>query len=148
MELNKLPPVAKSFVMKCTKCEGEKFHTVLVHLSSDTAKVACDICKKKSTYKLGSEKKLKALSKGPSSSLAKKSTALSGKGDFIHKESYQKLIAESKGEASPYSIRSRFVLKEKIQHPKFGLGVVCRVLDDKVEVLFENDMKLLVHSFS
>jgi len=143
MSLSVLPNVAKSFVMFCTRCNGDKFHTVIAHLSADSAKVMCEICKKKSTYKLGSEKIKKSVVKKVGSSFTKEKSSDS-KGE--HTQIYNKLMKDlSSKEAVPYSIRNDFSLHTKINHSKFGLGVVTRVLDDRVEVAFPDEIRLLVH---
>jgi hypothetical protein len=143
MSLTVLPSVAKSFVMFCSKCNGDKFHTVITHTAKDAAKVVCEICKKKSTFKLGSDKpKTLTVKKTGSSASKSKSQDTSGE----HTKIYSKLIEQlSEKTAMPYSIRTDFPAQAKIEHPKFGLGVVTRVLDDRVEVAFADELRLLVH---
>jgi hypothetical protein len=143
MRLTVLPGVAKSFVMFCTKCNGDKFHTVITHISSDSAKVVCDICKKKSTFKLGMDVPPKKTVKNSGSSLVKaKNSAIQAE----HEGIYNKLLEELSAKPSvPYSIRNEFSLHTKIEHSKFGLGVVTRVLDDRVEVIFPDEVRFLVH---
>jgi len=141
MSLSALPSVAKSFVMFCSKCNGEKFHTVMTHTSADSAKVICEICKKRSTYKLGSDK--------PKKVIKVKSSSLSGnlvENRDDHNMIYIKLIEEANQvEPKPYNVKAEFGLRQKIQHVKFGLGVVNRVLDDRVEVVFADEVRQLVH---
>jgi hypothetical protein len=156
MTLSVLPAVAKSFVVFCSKCEGDKFHTVITHLSPDSAKIVCDICKKKSTFKLSAQK-----TKGSSVSEATQKrlddrgagTGRQRSQGKSHSEShskhealYSKLLGEVSSQPSVnYSIHQRFSLKQKLQHSKFGLGVVNRVLDDRMEVVFFDEIRLLVH---
>lgn len=48
--------------------------------------------------------------------------------------------------AIPYTMQSQFQVKNVIEHPKFGLGLVTRSLDDKIEVNFTDGMRSLVHN--
>ncbi|GEM_PF-492528 len=172
MEMTQLPAVAKSFVMYCPKCDGDKFHTVLVHVSSDTAKVQCDICKKKSTFKMSEFNKSAKLAGGLSESplstskasnskmtAAKFSTAKppsKSKGpkketgarqnqlNKEHESLYLSLMSKTNQEPMPYAVTALFKVGNKLDHKKFGQGVVVRLLDDRIEVVFEKEVKLLV----
>jgi len=47
-------------------------------------------------------------------------------------------------QAKPYSIAGAFSLNDKIDHPKFGLGFVTRMMaPNKMEVLFEWGPRIL-----
>ena len=48
--------------------------------------------------------------------------------------------------AESYSMRGSFSVNTAIQHPKFGLGVITSVLSNKIEVVFEEGPKSLVHN--
>ena len=47
-----LPPVAKSFYTFCKKCDVDRYHMVLAHTSSTTAKIECEVCHSRKTYSL------------------------------------------------------------------------------------------------
>ena len=144
MNLNTLPSVAKSFVSFCSKCNGDKFHTVIAHVSADSAKVICDICKKKSTYKLSVSKAKKQAVVRASGGVQKTSKQLDSSAS--HSKNYESWVSDAGDSlAVNYSIGQDFKLKQKIHHSKFGLGVVTRVLDDRVEVIFADDLRQLVH---
>lgn len=140
-----LPAVAKSVYTDCKKCGGEKYHVVLAHTSATSAKVQCEICKSKKTYKIGSLAK-KAMTGG-----AKPKRATSPRGAAAkaaaHETEYQTMLsAQATGENTPYNMKSQFKLNQKIQHPKFGLGVVKVAQQDKVEVVFQDEVRSLVHN--
>lgn len=147
MSLQKLPPVAKSFVTFCSKCQGDKFHTVITHLTTDSAKILCEICKKKSTYKLVEPKV--TLNKTPSRvarAVGEKISFGAKKETQQHSQIYQGWVNKyGHLEAVLFSIKLQFKLNQKIQHSKFGTGFVTRVLDDRVEVIFADEVRLLVH---
>lgn len=49
------------------------------------------------------------------------------------------------GPAKPYAPTEKFVLGDRVQHKKFGLGLVQRILDaGKVEIAFPDGVKVLV----
>ena len=56
-ELSVLPPVAKSVSYPCKKCDAERYHRVLAHTTATSAKIECEICGSKKTFKLDKPKK-------------------------------------------------------------------------------------------
>ena len=48
----------------------------------------------------------------------------------------------------PYRTDPGFSDGDAIEHPRFGVGFVLRVRDDRIEVLFEDGIKVLVHGRS
>lgn len=54
---------------------------------------------------------------------------------------------EIKNEPKKYSMSAAFEVGNAIDHPSFGLGFVQMVFDKtKMKVLFEDSIKILVHS--
>ena len=47
-----LPAVASNFHTDCKKCGQERYHRVLAHPTPTTAKLECEVCHSKKTYKL------------------------------------------------------------------------------------------------
>ncbi|MBI3542566.1 MAG: hypothetical protein HY075_04750, partial [Deltaproteobacteria bacterium] len=46
-----------------------------------------------------------------------------------------------------YTAKAKLALGDVVQHPMFGDGVVMRIQHpDKAEIIFQNDVKLLIHS--
>ena len=140
--MEQLPPVAKSFSDYCPKCEAERFHKVLTHVNDKSAKIECEICGKKRTFKIGAPKKA-AKVKDPTkvkTPRAKKPDAAA-----LKRGEWQTLNDSQGGSGSrQYSIKEHFSVKEKIQHPKFGLGFVTSVTTSRVVALFADGEKTLV----
>jgi len=141
-ELQALPAVAKSVYTFCKKCDADKYHTVLAHTSETSAKVQCEICKSKKTFKLESPKKAKTAGskKAPSlrSMAAKKN---------LHTDEYSTLLDKRASEqAVAYSMKIKFDVNHKINHATFGVGFVKSVFPDKIEVMFQEELKSLVHN--
>ncbi len=143
-----LPPVAKSFHTQCKKCGADRYHTVLAHTSSTSAKLQCEICGSKKTYNL---KEPKSTSSGILRSKASNIGGSAGmkvsKSKLNHTEFYEDLKTKMSATQN-YNMKLSFKLNEGIQHPKFGLGVVTQVYSEKVDVCFADEVKSLVHGRS
>ena len=135
-----LPPVAKSFYTFCKKCDADRYHTVLTHKSATSAQIECEVCHSKKTYNLPK----------PGASTAKKPStgarAVSARRNS-HAEEFSALMMNRGSEKGiPFSIRTKFEMDQKIDHPKFGPGFVKNVLFDRVDVMFEDELKTLMHN--
>ena len=141
MPVNQLPPVAKSFFAFCKKCDADRYHVVVAHTTARTAKIKCEVCGSQKSYSLpkaaGSAAKPKTTRPRAGSETARRSS---------HNAEYETLMSGEAGKESPYSIKGKFKLNEKINHPKFGLGVVRGVQPEKVEVIFADEVRNLVHN--
>lgn len=142
MPVNQLPPVAKSFFTFCKKCNADRYHVVLAHTTSKTAKIKCEVCGSQKSYSLpkagGATGAAKVTRARKGSETARRST---------HNAEYEHLInAQEKAEEVKYNIKGKFTLNQKINHPKFGVGIVRDVQQDKVEVVFSDEVRNLVHN--
>lgn len=133
-----LPPVAKSFFTFCKKCDADRYHRVLAHTSSTSAKIECEICKSKKTYSL------------PKPGTARKAPAAGRKPAVrrnSHADEYNQLMMNRGSEQGlPFNIRTKYEMDQKIDHPKFGAGFVKSVLSDRVDVMFQDELKTLMHN--
>ena len=146
MSENQLPPVAKSFHTFCKKCDADRYHTVVAHTSATSAKLKCEICGASSTYKLP---KAGAAAGGAKRALTgaaakRKEQAATAKRN-AHSEEYNKLL-DTDGDTANYNMKTKFELNTKLKHPKFGMGIVKAVQPDKIEVVFEDEVRQLVHN--
>lgn len=137
-----LPPVAKSFYMFCKKCDVDRYHIVLAHTSSTTAKVECEVCHSKKSFSIpkeGSTRKTTASRANSPGSASSRQRSHTGQ--------YENRVQNFADVASkPYSIKGKYVENEKIQHPKFGLGFIQKVYSDKVDVIFNDEVRTLMHN--
>lgn len=135
-----LPPVAKSFFTFCKKCDSDRYHTVLTHTSTTSAKIECEVCHSKKTYtlpKAGSSVAKKATGKTTTPRVRKNS----------HADEYNQLMMNRGDEKGlPFNIRTKFEVDQKIDHPKFGPGFVKGVQLDRVDVMFSDELKTLMHN--
>lgn len=129
-----LPAVAKNFYYPCSKCDSERYHKVLAHLSSTEAKLECEVCGSKKKYKLG----------GTMSKTTKKKTTR--RKTVSHEETWNQL-KENLSNIDPevYTIKGSYNAETLIDHPTFGIGVVTDSQSRKIEVCFQEGVKTLMH---
>lgn len=139
--MTQLPPVARSFVTFCKKCDSDKLHRVLTHVDLTSAKIECEICKKKTTFNLGETKatrrEKKSSTKGASAASSKIASL-----ELLWKNTCERITAP----AQNYQIRIRFEKDMLIQHPKFGLGAIMSATNDRVQALFQDGERTLIHN--
>ena len=141
MPVNQLPPVAKSFFAFCKKCDADRYHTVLAHTSAKTAKIKCEVCGSQKSYSLP-----KAGSTGGTAKVTRTRKTESAR-KSSHNAEYEALLqSQESANAVSYNIKGKFELNQKINHPKFGVGIVRGVHSDKVEVVFSDEVRNLVHN--
>jgi len=125
-----LPAVAQKVYIECKKCNAERYHVILAHKTPTSAKVECEVCKKKSTYSIAKKVKKTGVKKKVVASGAK----------------WTDLVEKAKGAPVPYNMKGKFGIDTAIQHPKFGLGVITQANPIQIEVVFEEGTKNLIHN--
>lgn len=131
--------VGKEVLSYCNKCKLTLAH-IIVTMKSDTSigKVQCKTCTGTHAYKDPSNVKA---SKTKGGKKAKKSTQDSVSDIWMDK------VASSNSKSQKYSIKTKFELGDIIDHPKFGPGVIDKLIDaDKIQVIFRHDIKTLIHN--
>lgn len=138
-----MPVVGKSFYAHCKKCETDRYHTVHALPTAESAKIECEVCHKKSTWK-----PVKAKAPGVArGAAARAKEAAAGARATAHANEYESLLKESdESSEAKYSMKSKFDKLTKVSHPTFGLGVVRYVQPDKIEVVFKDEVRTLVHN--
>lgn len=141
--LTSLPAVASKIYLDCKKCAAERYHLVLAHTSATSAKTQCEICKSKKVFKLKSATAKPRQLTG--AALARKTASEQGR-VRAHSSEYEALLAKATGSARKYKLTESFAASAKLEHPKFGVGVVKTSYNDKIEVVFADQVRLLVHN--
>lgn len=136
-----LPPVAKSFYTFCKKCNIDRYHRVLAHTSETTAKIECEVCHSKKAYSLPKAGSEARRAKNAAAKTSARKTSHTGEYELYN----QKMMAE---EPIKFSVRTKFSENQKISHPTFGIGFVQKVYPEKIEVIFPEELKSLVHNRS
>lgn len=134
-----LPPVARSVYLDCKKCATERYFKVITHTSTTTAKVKCEVCGSQKSYSVAEKKSTSASPKKPRVTKAAAAAEKSATAWMSLKEKR----GESKAKA--YTVATVFTMDESLVHPKFGLGFVTKAHPSKIEVLFAEGVKELIH---
>jgi hypothetical protein len=143
-EVQALPAVATKVYIFCKKCDADRYHVVIAHTSATSAKTECEICKSKKTYKLETPKASKPKRAVTGAAATRKAASAEAK-KSAHKNEFEALVDKAK-ESGSYNIRAKFTLNHKIEHSKFGTGIVRTVYPDKIEVVFADEVRMLVHN--
>ncbi|QDK37168.1 hypothetical protein [Bdellovibrio sp. NC01] len=144
MTMNTLPPVAKSFFAFCKKCDADRYHVVLAHTTATSAKIKCEICGSQKTYSL--PKAQTRTGKPLTGAAAKKREQTLNSRKSSHRNEYDMLMSNEGAATAAYNMKSKFEKNTKLQHPKFGLGFIKDAMTDKIEVVFEDEVRTLIHN--
>lgn len=127
----------KEVLSHCGKCKLALGHTIVSMKDTATiGKVTCNTCGATHNYKDPASKTKRVKSKSTRKS-TKRTVSV---GQFWMEE-----MSKASGKARAYSIRELFDEGEIIDHKSFGPGIVQKKEEDKIEVLFQHEIKLLVH---
>jgi len=138
-DLKELPAVARNISLICKKCGVERFHVVLAHTNSTSAKVQCEVCKSKKTFKLATAKAAKPAKKaGGVKKTAKKLDMAAEWTKMKDQIGLEKL--------QPYNMKTKFSNSVAIEHPKFGIGFISTATNEKIDVTFQEAKISLVHN--
>jgi len=145
--------VASETIAYCTSCKIDLNHVIVAMKGDRIAKVQCLTCKKEHMYRApkGSTDPHVALEK----KAAKRTKSASHEDDqgeahtstSIEVE-WEKLMHTHRDlPLKPYSTKGQFNLGDKLKHPTFGEGIVGKLIyPNKLEVIFQKDIKILIHA--
>ncbi|MBX3021851.1 MAG: hypothetical protein KF799_09265 [Bdellovibrionales bacterium] len=134
-----LPAVAKKVFYPCKKCETDRYQVVTAHTSATGARLECEVCKTKNTFKLEEPKTTRARSTVPKKGSASTRAA-------AHVARWTELRDKTEGKPTPYTMKSAFEVGSVVQHPKFGVGFVVQITGQSIHVIFEDAERSLVHN--
>lgn len=144
MSLTTLPPVAKNFFTFCKKCNVDRYHVVLAHTSARAAKIKCEVCASIKSFTL--PKAESKTGKPLTGAAAKKREQSANSRKSSHANEYEMLMNGSKGEAVKYNMKGKFEKNSKLDHPKFGIGFIKDAQPEKIEVVFPDEVRSLIHN--
>lgn len=128
----------KEVLSLCGKCKLTLAHTIVSMKDAKTiGKVECRTCKGTHAYKDPSASTKKVKTKATPRTRAK---------SIPVNEMWTNEMAKASGKARIYSIREKFEAGDILDHKKFGAGIVQTQIDGKIEVLFQHEIKTLVHN--
>lgn len=135
--------VGQEIICFCSSCKLDLRHVIVAHKSGNSgpiSKVRCNTCKKIHAYRGKPADK--------SATLTKKQVAVREKPQVIPLEvEWREQLRSNENKPSiKYAPTNEFKVGDVIDHPTFGCGIVRAMKDsNKFEVLFQRDIKTLVH---
>src|SRR6266540_1275137 len=138
-------PLAASDIIeaKCTRCKAVYNHTIVAMVGKVVVRVQCNTCGGAHNYHAPKEEKAATsrVARTPSpggAGRAKKDPAASARAQWQE-------IAQAKDMTAgiSYDINRKYRLNDLVQHPTFGPGIVMAVKGNKMDILFQDGVKLL-----
>lgn len=132
--------VGKDVLSYCTKCKLNLGHIIVAMKDvKHIAKVKCNTCGTLQAYKDPS------VSSKQNKTRTKKTSMTPSKVISVS-DLWMEKMSSTKKKSTPYSMDLKFIQGDIIDHVKFGPGIVEKVVDDKIEVIFRHEIKTLVHN--
>jgi len=121
----------------CPKCKADTTHVVVSKYEDEIRRVQCNPCGDVHAYRKPRGEEEEAPE--PQTTSKKKVKA---------KPTYEQVMAKQKNKPPrQYAIGEYFKEPEVLSHPKFGVGYVSENIgDDKIEVTFQVDKRVLIHN--
>lgn len=125
----------------CTRCKLELAHVIVAMVGQRIVRVQCKTCHTVHAFHGGQQR-----SSSPRPRLER---PVAPRTPPAASEYDRLLHGHDLSRAKPYRASTEYGLHEVINHVKFGLGLVTRVLpDQKIEVAFPSGGRVLVHARS
>jgi len=142
-EAARKPEIGAEIESLCPKCKGATVHVIEVIKSPTLMKVMCKACLNSHRYRPASTESAKKLVK------AKKAKKAKVDPRTREERKWNRLLEQAdKDKAVSYSMNSSFTENDIIDHTKFGVGVVVKILDHgKMSVIFQDGVRNMVQNF-
>ena len=142
----------------CTKCRLFLNHRIIAMLGPKPARVECSTCGSHHNFRAASPgEKVEATATpgakraaGSPAPRAPRGPTKAEQERLSREKSWEKAVSgKAPREFKPYRVSALFAYGELIRHPKFGDGVVTRIVDGhKVEILFKDEHKTLAQGLT
>lgn len=121
----------------CPKCKADTQHVVVSKYEDEIRRVQCNPCGDVHPYR---KPRGEGEEEEPAPPVKKKAVKA--------KPTWEQVMAKhAKKQPKPYQLGEYFKEMEVLSHPKFGVGFVTENIgDDKIEVTFKDDKRVLVHN--
>lgn len=127
---------------KCIKCKDVTRHTIWSIVQGEIAKVECRVCGSLHKYR-----PVENPHNSPKSGRKKKKKQ--EEPPQTDQEWLRQMEGKNGTQALTYSMQNSYSVQDLIDHPKFGVGVVQRLIDpNKMDVIFQDGLKRLRCDFS
>ena len=124
------PQLGGDVETRCGKCKLDREHIIAaLDDKGGIARVECLTCRSNHIYR---ERKVATkTTSGRTATRGSKKGGASG--------------VESSGPPRAYSMQERFAVGDRLEHQKFGQGIVIEVRASKIDVKFGRELKVLIH---
>jgi hypothetical protein len=145
----------------CTKCKLDLTHRIIAMVGDDVKKVECKTCGSHHLYRRPKSEKLAPMAAkiraaaasprredggGERKTAGARATAAAQRERDQTSQWEHAIAGQPMGAFKAYRVTLTLGQGELIRHPKFGDGVVARVIDrGKVEILFKDGPKTMAH---
>ena len=137
------PQVAKDVVSYCSSCKRDVLHTIVAMKEDRIVRVLCLSCKKQHAFRHSPNDRNSPIRK-PSAG-KKEQKRFEATAEDWRTEMYK--VKDAPGKV--YALDGLFEEGDKVIHRTFGPGIVKELISsDKMQVLFEGGMKVLVRGSS
>ena len=123
------------------RCKADTNHTVISMYEDEIRRVQCQVCGDVHAYRK------------PRGDTVEAQEGAAERRKLSRKPSWDEAMAQvteqDLASCRPYSIRDTYEEMDVVSHPKFGTGFVTELLpDNKVEITFKDERRVLVHNRS
>lgn len=127
--INVKPQLGGDIEAYCGKCKDSREHVIAALTADGTVqRVQCRTCQSNHAFRQKAAKS--TTTRSTSTRTAKKEATADPDGG---------------GPLRPYSMQDKFSIGDRIEHPKFGVGVVLEVRFGKIDVKFGREQRTLIH---
>jgi hypothetical protein len=121
----------------CPKCKADTQHVVVSKYEDEIRRVQCNPCGDVHPYR---KPRGEGEEEEPAPAVKKKAVKAKPTWDQV-------MAKHAKKQPKAYQLGEYFKEMEVLSHPKFGVGFVTENIgDDKIEVTFKDDKRVLVHN--
>ena len=127
----------------CSRCKLDLAHVIIAVSAGQPVRVVCKTCNSEHAFR---KPKRKATGVTKRASSTRKTAAATPQGPLSSEAYHQILSGRDLSRSRRYTIKESFSVDDVVDHKKFGIGLVTKMLgDQKIEVTFREGIKILIH---
>ena len=127
----------------CSRCKLDLAHVIIAVSAGQPVRVVCKTCNSEHAFR---KPKRKATGVTKRASSTRKTAAATPQGPLSSEAYHQMLSGRDLSRSRRYTIKETFSVDDVVDHKKFGIGLVTKMLgDQKIEVTFREGIKILIH---
>lgn len=126
----------------CSRCKLDLAHVIIAVSAGQPVRVVCKTCQSEHAFR-----KPKRTTGGTKRATSTRKATTSAPQGPLSTEAYHQLLSgRDLSRSRRYTIKETFSVDDVVDHKKFGIGLVTKMLgDQKIEVTFREGTKILIH---